>query len=84
MKDYSKIKALAQNILECIGDDEEGEDPKLPKQNNDIDGAGVEANTSFLKTKESDEKETGVGKGKKSKDASLAMMGSMLASKFNK
>lgn len=82
--DYAKLKALSQQILECIGDDPEGENPDLPKTNTDVNGAGVEANTSFMKTAESGEKETGVGASKKKKDSSIAMMGAMLASKFKK
>lgn len=82
--DYAKLKALSQQILECIGDDPEGENPDLPKQDNAVDDGGVEANTSFLKTDASKEKETGVGDSKKKKDSSIAMMGAMLASKFKK
>jgi len=37
MKDYSKIKAMAQEILKCIGDDEEGENPDIPKSKQEID-----------------------------------------------
>ena len=84
MKDYSKIKALASQILECIGDDEEGENPSLPKQDNAVNDGGVEANTSFLKTEASKEGETGVGASKKDKKSSIAMMGAMLASKLKK
>lgn len=82
-KDYARAKALAKELLECIGDEPEGESPSLPAQDNAVDDGGVEANTSFLKTAESDEKETGVGESKKKKGASLAMLGSMLASKYN-
>lgn len=82
--DYAKLKALSQQILECIGDDPEGEDPSLPKPDNAVNDGGVEPNTSFLKTEESKEKETGVGDSKKKKDSSIAMMGAMLASKFKK
>jgi hypothetical protein len=37
MKDYAKIKAMAQSILQCIGDDEEGEDPAKPVRKQKID-----------------------------------------------
>lgn len=78
--DFSKIKALSQQILECIGDYSEGENPSLPAQKNDVNDGGVEPNTEFLKTDESKESETGVGEDKKKKkEASLAMMSSMLA-----
>lgn len=92
--DFAKAKALAQEFIKCIGDCDEGEDPSLPKPKNDVNDGGVEPNTQFLKTAEADEDETGVGgskegKGlddipegkKKKKEASLALMGSMLASK---
>lgn len=79
-KDYSKIKALAQSIIECIGDECEGENPSLPKPQNDVNDGGVEPSTQFLKTPEAKESETGVGESKKrKKDSSLAMMGAMLA-----
>lgn len=78
--DFAKIKALSQQILECIGEYPEGENPSLPKQDNQVGSGGVEPNTSFLKSAESDEGETGVGGGKKrKKDSSIAMMGSLLA-----
>lgn len=83
-KDYSKIKALASQILECIGDEPEGENPDLPAQDNDVDGAGEGKNIDFLKTSQAKEKEVGSGDSKKNKGASLAMLGSMLASKYNK
>jgi len=31
-RDYAKMKALCQEFIKCIGDEEEGEDPKLPKK----------------------------------------------------
>jgi hypothetical protein len=84
MKDYAKIKALASSILECIGDDDEGENPNIPVQDKQINDGGTEPNVKFLGTKD----ETGVedvGEKKKKKDsASLAMMGSMLSSHFSK
>lgn len=86
-KDYAKLKALAQQIVECIGDDCEGEDPSLPKQDNDLGGNGQEANTTFLSStgdKNAKESVEGSGDSKKKKESSLAMMGSMLASKLKK
>lgn len=82
--DYAKIKALSQQLLECIGDYPEGENPEVPKPDDAVDDGGTEPNTQFLKTAESKESETGVGDSKKKKDASLAMMSTMLASKFGK
>ena len=36
-RDYAKLKALAQEIICCIGDEEEGEDPKIPKSKQERD-----------------------------------------------
>ncbi len=93
-KDYAKIKALASSILECIGDDEEGMNPKLPKQKADIDDGGQDSMEEILKTDKADpyegeeisEREDATdGKEKKRKrDSAMAMMGSVLSSKFNK
>jgi len=80
--DYAKIKALSQQLIECIGDDSEGENPKLPKQDNAKNDGGQEPNTSFLEEGEGSEDESD-GK-KKKKDSALAMMGSVLASKLGK
>lgn len=103
--DYSKIKAFAQSIIECIGDDNDvGEDPELPKQKpdkgsfNDIgstDTMGDNPSGSSdprpvqefigkeLADKKDEQGESWDSK-KKKKDSSLAMMGSMLASRINK
>jgi hypothetical protein len=88
--DYSKIKAMAASILECIGEDEEGEDPSLPKPDVAEDDGGQVSNLNFLDTKESKEDVLGSGKGndgiekKKKKDSSIAMMASLLSSKAKK
>lgn len=82
--DYSKAKALAKQFIECIGDDDVGEDPKLPKPETQVNDGGVEPNTQFLKTTEAKESELGIGASKKkSKDSQLAMMGAMLSKKFS-
>lgn len=86
--DYSKIKALSQQILECIGDYSEGEKPSLPKQENDFNDGGQESLDDLSPAAEEGDtggapSETAPDK-KKKKDASLAMMGSVLASKFGK
>jgi len=83
--DYSKIKAMAQNILECIGDYSEGENPSIPKQTQDIDDGGQDKLESLAPAAKNGE--TGVGteeEKKRKKDSSLAMMGTMLAAKFKK
>lgn len=89
--DYAKLKALSKQILECIGDDEEGENPSLPEQDNAYDDGGQTPNTQFLKTAESEEKvkasEGATSKSepeKKKKDAAMAMFSQSLASKFGK
>lgn len=93
-KDYAKIKALASSILECIGDDDEGMNPKLPKQEHDYDDGGQGSMEEILKTDKADpaegeeisEKEEATdGEDKKRKrQSAMAMMGSVLSSKFNK
>jgi hypothetical protein len=75
--DYSKIKAMAASILECIGEDEEGENPSLPKQQNDIDDGGQDSQLKFLPD------DTGTDK-KKDKGATIGLMASALANKFKK
>ena len=114
--DYSKIKALTQSILECIGNDQDvGEDPSLPKQDTSIEDGGQDSPLEIIKDEvettpnsdTGDDEEGDSKKGaysqsagmsamdiigkpensstiKKKRDASLAMMSSMLASKFNK
>lgn len=77
--DYSKIKAMAASILECIGDEDEGEDPSLPKQEQDIDDGGQDSPLKFLPGDKGESEEK-----KKSKDSSLALMASTLRSKFSK
>lgn len=80
--DYAKLKALSQQIIECIGDSPEGEDPSLPKQDNALSDGGQEPNTKFLESTEDSKSEE--KPDKKKKDSALAMMGSMLASKLGK
>lgn len=89
MKDYAKLKALAQQIIECIGDESEGEDPSLPKQVEDIDNGGQDELYSTPpngKEEVSEEEEETDGKEgkKKNRAASLAMMSSVLASRCGK
>ncbi len=89
--DYSKIKAMASSILECIGEDEEGEDPQIPGpeskpdpkptklgEETDSDG-GQSPNLDFI-----GDEEPVKDKKKRSKDSSIAMFAANLASKFNK
>jgi hypothetical protein len=82
--DYSKIKAMAQSILECIGDDCEGENPSIPKQTQDIDDGGQDKLESLAPAAKNGETGVGEEEKKRKKDASLAMMGTMLAAKFKK
>ena len=94
-KDYAKIKALAASILECIGDEEEGKNPSLPPQTEDIDNGGQDKPFVFLDSpeagddegEESQSEESAEGdddKKNKKKKASLAMMSATLANKFGK
>lgn len=92
--DYSKIKAMAASILECCGDEEEGENPKIPEskqppadpkpsdwgeEGNDADHSGGQSpNLDFIGDEEP------VKEKKKSKDSSIAMFAANLASKFKK
>ena len=80
--DYARVKALTQSLIECIGDCDEGENPDLPKQEQDIDDGGQDSPLKFLPGDkgESDKDD----KKKKSKDSSLALMASTLRSKFAK
>jgi hypothetical protein len=81
--DYAKVKAMAQSILECIGDYDEGENPSLPKQKEDIDDGGQDKLESLAPAADNGSGKDNDPEGKKrKKDASLAMMGTMLASKF--
>lgn len=91
-KDYAKIKALASEILQCIGDEAEGENPSLPSPDNDLNGAGQKDLTDFKISEEdsvnegiesSTEEDSEDSTKKNKKGASLAMLGSMLASKYN-
>ena len=80
-RDYAKIKALASSILECIGDEDEGENPSVHKQEQDTDDGGQDSPLKFLP---GDEGKSDDDKKKKSKDSSLALMASTLRSKFSK
>ena len=66
--------------MECIGDDEEGKNPSIPKQKQDTDDGGQDSLPELLV---SDDKSVGESseEKKKKKDSSLAMMGAVLASK---
>lgn len=94
--DYAKLKALSQQIVECIGDCSEGEDPSLPTpENNDSKatplGEGKDQGqgdvVDFLggELGKGQSKSTGSDDDKKKKkESSLAMMGAVLASKIGK
>lgn len=92
--DYAKLKALSQEMIKCIGDEEEGEDPSLPKNEemSSIDESGQTGMmVDFLPNSKKDDQE-GEGapealdgkKRKKNKDDVMALLASNLASKFNK
>lgn len=85
-RDYSKIKALAQSILECIGDEPEGENPSLPEQddNDSYEGLGVEDDGNVKMGSAADTGEPEEKKRKKRSDDVVALLSSTLASKFNK
>lgn len=96
--DYSKLRALSKQILECIGDDEEGENPSLPKQDNAINDGGQDANTNFIENEKEETNEASKGSDddamgksgasspdkKKKKESAMAMFSQSLASKFGK
>jgi hypothetical protein len=83
--DYAKVKAMAQSILECIGEYDEGENPSLPKQKEDIDDGGQDELESLSPAADcGDDRAKDPEEKKKKKDSSLAMMSTMLASKFKK
>lgn len=86
MKDYSKIKALASQILECIGDEDEGGDGTDVSHSEDERG-GPECDdmspAASSSCSEEEESEEGAPR-KKRKDDCIALMASTLASKFNK
>lgn len=87
---------MASSILECIGDDEEGENPEIPGPVADPDpkptpwgyreedpkNVGKAGHTANLDFLGEEEPDT--EKKKKSKDSSIAMFAANLASKFKK
>lgn len=101
--DYSKVKAMAQSILECIGDDQDtGEHPDVPKSDanpmpetnefgiDDNEDGGQDPQLDFIgneladgKDEQGETPDEDDSSKKKKKDSSLALMGSVLASKFN-
>lgn len=94
MKDYSKLKALAQEIIKCIGDDSEGEDPSLPKPDNAINDGGQDDLEEVVGDENKDQGREGGGVmadlgGKASPDneekkkGRMSMMASMLSKKFS-
>lgn len=84
MKDYSKIKALAQSIIECIGDEPEGGDGTDIKHTEEERG-GANKNEKLGPAADSEDKDhPEEGNRKKRKDDVIALFASTLASKFNK
>jgi len=98
--DPKYLKKLAQGIIEHIGQDSEGEDPEMPDQDDDPNGAGTNLiddpnlrTTSgdhfgpFPGSEEPDKKKKKFnegGAGGGKKAAAMALLASNLASKFNK
>ena len=88
-KDYSKMKALCQEMIKCIGDESEGGDGTDVKHTEEERGDQGETGIvdKFPPDKESSEEQPdddGEGKRKKRKDDVKALLASTLASKFNK
>lgn len=84
--DYAKLKALSQQIIECIGDDEEGENPDLPKQDDAIGDGGQDEIEKLepLDTLSAKEEETDRPSGNKRKDDAIRLMGATLATRLKK
>ncbi len=89
MADYAKARALAKQFIECIGDEDEGANPSIPKQKADINDGGQDSleslapaadDSGFAGTKSAGEGDV----KKKKKESALAMMGAALASKLGK
>lgn len=86
MKDYSRIKALASEILECIGDESEGGDGTDVKHSDSERGDMGETGSCELGMSECDEspgKDTGE-EHKKRKDDMIALAASALRKKLGK
>jgi hypothetical protein len=81
MKDYSKIKALASQILECIGDEPEGGDGTEVQHTEEERGS---PGPSKLRGKAMEEppSEDDAEKHKARRDDVVALLGSVLASKM--
>lgn len=85
MKDYSKIKALAQSIIECIGDEPEGGDGTDVERSEEERGGDIGNEKLSPAADEKVPASAGDGeKHKKRKDDVIALFASTLASKFNK
>lgn len=84
MKDYSKIKALASQILECIGDEPEGGDgtdvSHSESDRGDTGETGISKASPLGMPSGNDSEE----KHKKRKDDAISLMASSLAKKFKK
>lgn len=97
-KDREFIKAWHKALSDHLGCEEEGENPSLPDQDDDVNGAGTNlADEEGLGHTAGDRLGPipGVGEvdkkkkkfdegGARKKDATLALLASNLASKFNK
>lgn len=83
MKDYSKIKALASEILQCIGDEPEGGDGTDVSHSEEERG-GPGPTKLRGEAKEVPPSEDDAEKHKARKDDAIKILGSVLASKMKK
>lgn len=90
--DYSKIKAMASSILECIGEDEEGTNPNLPEQKQDFNDGGQDTPKALMSwdkgdpeegEKISDSEDATDESDESKKKNRMSAMASMISRKFN-
>lgn len=93
---HSFLRKAAKGILDHLGTEEEGEDPSLPEQDNDVNGAGTHLHDEHglkntagdhigpLPGAKTDGKKFEEEGAKKKKNTAMALLASNLASKFNK
>lgn len=71
--DYAKIKAMASSILECIGDESEGEAHEAMEKDEAMNNGGQDSMETLKNSAP-----------KKDKEGMIGLMASTLASKFKK
>lgn len=89
MRDYSKLKALAQEMIKCIGDEPEGGDgtdvSHSEEERGDMGETGIADKFNKAADTKKDKSTPADGENhKKRKDDVIALFASTLASKFNK